>query len=98
MANFIRPFPIECLGYTSWPLRSSKEIPLFIEDVTERTCSRFVEDIRHKKLYSKSAFNFNLINISNQGYFTDKQSEKLYKVYIFITNITGGSLYHRNYI
>ena len=32
MANFIRPLPIECLGYTSWPLRSSKEIPLFIED------------------------------------------------------------------
>ena len=27
------------LGYTSWPLRSSKEISLFIEDVTERTCS-----------------------------------------------------------
>ena len=39
MANFIRPLPIECLGYTSWPLRSSKEIPLFIENVTERTCS-----------------------------------------------------------
>ena len=38
MANFIRPLPTECLGYTSWPLRSSKEIPLF-EDVTERTCS-----------------------------------------------------------
>ena len=42
MANFIRPLPIECLGYTSWPLRSSKEIPLFnIKDVTERTCSDF---------------------------------------------------------
>ena len=40
MANFIQPLPIECLGYTSWPLRSSKEIPPFIEDVTERTCLR----------------------------------------------------------
>ena len=27
MVNFIRPLPIECLGYTSWPHRSSKEIP-----------------------------------------------------------------------
>ena len=39
MVNFIRPLLIECLGYTSWPLRSSKEIQPFIEDVTERTCS-----------------------------------------------------------
>ena len=39
MVNYIRPLPIERLGYTSWPLRSSKEIPLFVEDVTERTCS-----------------------------------------------------------
>ena len=34
---------------------------------------------RYKKLYLKSAFNFNLSNISHQGYFTDKQSERLYK-------------------
>ena len=39
MATFFRPLPIECLGYRSWPLRSRKEIPLFIEDVTELTCS-----------------------------------------------------------
>ena len=39
MANFIRPLPIEFMGYTSWPLRSSKEIPPFIDDVTEHTCS-----------------------------------------------------------
>ena len=39
MVNFIQPLPIECLSYTSWPLKSSKEIPPFIEDVTERTCS-----------------------------------------------------------
>ena len=32
---------IKCLGNTSWPLRSSKEIPLFIEDVTERTCRHY---------------------------------------------------------
>ena len=45
MANSIRPFmPIKCFGNTSWPLRSSKEIPLFIEDVTERTGS---VDITH---------------------------------------------------
>ena len=42
MANFIRPLQTECLGYTSWPLRSSKEIPLFIEDVTERVISQLV--------------------------------------------------------
>ena len=36
----------------------------------------------YKKLYLKSAFNFNISNISQQGYFTDTQSERLYK-YIF---------------
>ena len=42
MAYFIRPFTlIKCLGNTSWPRRSSKEIPLFIEDVTERTCGHY---------------------------------------------------------
>ena len=34
---------------------------------------------RYKKLYFKSTFNFNISNISHQGYFTDKQSERLYK-------------------
>ena len=29
--------------------------------------------LRHKKLYLKTAFNFNIINISNQGYFTDTE-------------------------
>ena len=42
-------------------------------------------DTRYKKLYLKSAFNFNISNISHQGYFTDKQSERLYK-YKHITN------------
>ena len=40
---------------------------------------------RYMKLYLKSAFNFNISNISYQGYFTDKQSERLYK-YKHITN------------
>ena len=43
------------------------------------------QNTRYKKLYLKSAFNFNISNISHQGYFTDKQSERLYK-YIHITN------------
>ena len=38
-----------------------------------------------QKLYLKSAFNFNISNISHSGYFTDKQSERLYK-YKHITN------------
>ena len=42
-------------------------------------------DTRYKKLYLKSAFNFNISNISHQGYFTDKQSERLYK-YKHISN------------
>ena len=37
---------------------------------------------RYKKLYLKLAFNFNILNISQQGYFTDTQSERLYK-YMF---------------
>ena len=36
-------------------------------------------DTRYKNLYLKSAFSFNTSNISHQGYFTDKQSERLYK-------------------
>ena len=31
-----------------------------------------LQDTRYKKLYLKSAFNFNISNISHQGYFTDK--------------------------
>ena len=30
--------------------------------------------IRQKKLYLKSAFNFNILNISHRGYFTEKKS------------------------
>ena len=40
---------------------------------------------RYKKLYLKSAFNFNASNISHQEYFIDKQSERQYK-YKRITN------------
>ena len=42
--------------------------------------SEILQDTRYKKLYLKSAFNYNISkNISHQGYFTDKQSERLYK-------------------
>ena len=32
----------------------------------------------YKKLYLKLAFNFNISNISHQGYFMNKQSERLH--------------------
>ena len=41
--------------------------------------SAIVQDTRYKKLYLKSVFNFNISYISHQDYFTDKQSERLYR-------------------
>ena len=40
-----------------------------------------VIDTKYKvqETYLKSAFNFNISTINYQGYFTDKQSERLYK-------------------
>ena len=43
-------------------------MPLSCQDLNSKR--KFLP--RYKELYLKSAFNFNISNISHQGYFTDK--------------------------
>ena len=56
-------------------------MPLSCQDLNSKR--KFLP--RYKKLYLKSEFNFNISNISQQGYFTDTQSERLYKYIFFLS-------------
>ena len=74
--SFCLSFPLNvcCKGWRH-------SMPLSCQDLNSKR--KFLP--RYKKLYLKSEFNFNISHISQQGYFTDTQSERLYKYIFFLS-------------